>query len=128
MISTSNFLRANVVGLCQCKVACVVGLMTLSSLVDASAAELSPAKKIYQGVTPLQWSVRMADSEIDRLGDSLDWKPDGRAKWDYAAGLFTLSLLELNVCAPDTNYVSFSEKAIGSFITADGNIKKYRPA
>ena len=42
------------------------------------------------GATPLQWSVRMADSEIARRGDSLVWKQGGQAKWDYTVSLFTL--------------------------------------
>ncbi len=47
-------------------------------------------------ISPLQWSVRMADSEMARRGDSLAWKDGGTAKWDYTTGLFTLSLLKLN--------------------------------
>src|ERR1035437_4791515 len=52
------------------------------------------------GATPLQWSVRMADSEIARRGDSLVWKQGGTAKWDYTVGLFTLSLLKLDGQGP----------------------------
>ena len=42
----------------------------------------------FAGATPLQWSVRMADSTMARRGESLAFKPGG-GKWDYAAGLFT---------------------------------------
>ncbi len=38
-------------------------------------------------VTPLEWSQRLADSEMARLGDKLDWKAGGKAKWDYTVGL-----------------------------------------
>ena len=62
-----------------------------------------------------------------RRGDSLVWKPGGKAKWDYTAGLFTLSLLKLNEVAPDLHYVKFSEDTIGSFITPDGKIQGYKP-
>lgn len=80
----------------------------------------------FSGATPLEWSQHLADSEIARRGDSLAWKPDGRAKWDYTAGLFTLSLLKLNENAPTSRYLDFATRAIGSFISADGKIQTYK--
>ena len=80
----------------------------------------------FGGATALQWSVRMADSEMARRGDSLQWKKDGAARWDYAAGLFTLSLLKLDGKVNDPRYVEFAEGAIDSFITADGKIRTYK--
>jgi len=68
----------------------------------------------------------MADSQIRREGDGLKWKGDKGPKWDYAAGLFTLSLLKLNECAPDPRYVEFSDNVIGSFIAPDGTIRSYK--
>lgn len=65
----------------------------------------------------------MADSEIARRGDSLAWKEGGKAKWDYTAGLFTLSLLKLD--AP--RYRGYVETVIGSFVMPDGNIRTYKP-
>lgn len=83
---------------------------------------------IVDGATPLQWSARMADSEMNRLGDRLVWKENGKATWDYTAGLFTLSLLKLDECAPDPRYLRFAESAIGSFITPEGGIRDYNAA
>jgi unsaturated rhamnogalacturonyl hydrolase len=68
----------------------------------------------------------MADSEIARLGDKLTWKPDALAKWDYTAGLFTLSLVKLNQRTSDLRYLQFAENAIGSFISPDGQIQGYK--
>src|ERR1700722_18055974 len=79
----------------------------------------------YSGATPLEWSARLADSEMARRGDSLMWKPEGRAKWDYSAGLFTLSLLKLDAEHHDVRYRQFTEAAIGSFITPEGRIQTY---
>ena len=69
------------------------------------------------GATPLQWSVRMADSEMARRGNSLAWKDGGKAKWDYTTGLFTLALLKLNEKVPEARYpVKFAtQNVIGSF-------------
>ncbi len=90
-----------------------------------TGAETTQAHK-FGGASPLQWSVRMADAEIARRGDTLAWKPGGKAKWDYAAGLFTLALLKLNERSPAPRYVEFSRQAIGSFITPDGSIRGYK--
>jgi unsaturated rhamnogalacturonyl hydrolase len=85
------------------------------------------SSEIFSGAAPLQWSARMANSEIERLGDKLAWSEGGSAKWDYTAGLFTLSLLKLNEQTNNPRYVSFAEKAIGSFIAPDGKIRGYKP-
>lgn len=85
------------------------------------------AAETFAGATPLEWSQRLANSEMTRRGDSLAYTPTGKAKWDYTAGLFTLSLLKLNEQKLDAHYVTFTQKAIGSFIAADGSIQGYRP-
>ncbi len=78
------------------------------------------------GISPLEWSVRMADSEMARRGDSLAWKEGGAAKWDYTTGLFTLSLLKLNERVNDPRYVTFAENTIGSFVATNGAIRGYK--
>jgi rhamnogalacturonyl hydrolase YesR len=88
----------------------------------------SPSPREFAGATPLQWSVRLADSEIARRGDSLVFEPGGKAKWDYTAGLFTLSLLKLGGQMHNPEYVKFAENAIGSFITTNGGIQGYKVA
>lgn len=82
----------------------------------------------FDGLTPLQWSVRMADSQMSRLGGKLAWKPTGGGKWDYTAGLFTLSLIKLNEQDPNPSYIAFATNAIGTFISTDGNLEDYHPA
>ena len=77
-------------------------------------------------ISPLEWSVRMADSEMARRGDSLAWKKGGAAKWDYTTGLFTLSLLKLHERVDDPRYVTFAENTIGSFIATNGAIHGYK--
>ena len=89
------------------------------------AADAPPSDE-FAGNTPLQWSVRMADSEMARRGDSLAWKEGGTAKWDYTTGLFTLSLLKLHERVDDSRYVAFAESAIGSFISTNGAIHGYK--
>jgi unsaturated rhamnogalacturonyl hydrolase len=80
----------------------------------------------FAGAAPLQWSARMADSEIGRRGESLIFKEGGSTKWDYTVGLFTLSLVRLGETLNEPRYGKFAESVIGSFITADGQIHGYR--
>jgi integrase len=53
--------------------------------------------------TPLEWSIRMANSEVARRGENT---VGGSGRWDYTTGLFTLSLLTLDEKAPDQRYPS----------------------
>src|SRR5262245_44386841 len=101
-----------------------LGMIALG-FAQAIAAEQSLPKQ-FSGAEPLQWSVRMAQSQMDRSADRHAWKEGGNVKWDYTVGLFTLSLLELNERVPDPRYVEFTKSTIGSFITPDGKIQGYK--
>ncbi len=103
-------------------------LTFLIGLLMLSGACSTGSKKKFSGATPLEWSVRLANSEMARRGDSLAWKPQGKARWDYTAGLFTMSLLKLDEQKHDPHYLLFSEKAIGSFISPAGKIQTYNAA
>ncbi len=71
------------------------------------------------GATPLQWSTRLAQSEIVRL----EPKP---AKWDYTMGLFTLALLKLDQASSNPHYLAFSQSAVGSLVAPNGTIQGYK--
>ena len=105
--------------------AAIISLLLLSAS-PGCAAEMNSTTS-FNGATPLQWSERMADSQIARLDGRLAWKPTGGGRWDYTAGLFTLSLLKLNEQIPNPSYVAFATNAIGSFISDEGNLKDYHP-
>jgi len=86
----------------------------------------TPLPREFAGASPLQWSVRMADSEIMRRGESLIYKEGGGAKWDYTVGLFTLSLVKLSERVDEPCYWKFAGSVIGSFITPEGQVRGYR--
>jgi unsaturated rhamnogalacturonyl hydrolase len=117
-----------------------LGMLLLGfSCATRAGAPASPETQNLSIATPLTWSQRLADSEMARRADSLVWQPGGRAKWDYSAGLFTLSLLRLNAALAQTTgapvssppasarYVEFAAAAIGSFLAPDGRIHTYDP-
>jgi unsaturated rhamnogalacturonyl hydrolase len=97
----------------------------LFSIAGVSGSSTAAALQTFSGATPLEWSVRLADSEMARRGDAPAWKPGGRAKWDYSVGVFTLSLLKLNGHRSDPRYVAYAMNVIGSFITDTGEIQTY---
>ena len=84
----------------------------------AAAAPATPWQ--VNGATPLEWSARLADSEMAR-------RAAVTPKWDYSVGLFTLALLKLDQSAPEARYLPFAEKAVGSLIAPDGTIQGYKP-
>jgi unsaturated rhamnogalacturonyl hydrolase len=88
------------------------------SAVFSLTACATPAPQTFSGATPLEWSQRLAISEMARQTNS--------PKWDYTMGLFTLSLLKLNGQIPDARFVKFSEDKIGSLVSPDGTVKGYK--
>jgi rhamnogalacturonyl hydrolase YesR len=105
---------------------CLLGVAGFCALPVSCATNRMPPST-FSGASPLQWSQRLADSEMARCGDRLDWKPGGKAKWDYTTGLFTFALLKLDGQVNDARYLKFAEDTIESFIAPDGEINGYKP-
>lgn len=73
------------------------------------------------------WSVKIADSEIKRRGDSLMLGgSDPKAKWRYTTGLFLQSLLDLWQATGNHKYYEYVQNTIDSFVKEDGNIAAYK--
>ena len=94
-----------------------VAIILVTSL---GAVEKAPGT--IGGATPLEWSTRMANSEIARQQGKLAYKPAGKAHWDYAAGLFTLSLIKLSAKVDAPKYITFANTSVGSFVDESGQI------
>jgi unsaturated rhamnogalacturonyl hydrolase len=88
---------------------------------------ISPSQAEEQGssgMAPIEWSKRMADSQITRFGDGADYK-EGR-KWDYAQHVTLLGMLELSTHTGDPKYARFVEKSTATWINPDGGISGYK--
>ena len=92
----------------------------------AEAAELVPRK--FSDSTPLEWSQRLATSEMNRTGKSLFKDGAPKARWDYTSGLFAHALRELGRETGDPEILRFSTDLVASFIAPDGTIATYKPA
>jgi unsaturated rhamnogalacturonyl hydrolase len=93
-----------------------------------AAATPSPAPRAavtLSATTPLEWSVRMADSEIKRSGKKLYAAPAGDGWWDYTTGLYADALIKLSDDTGSPAYEKNAEATIGSFINPDGTIIDY---
>jgi rhamnogalacturonyl hydrolase YesR len=90
----------------------------------AFAAELP---RQFEGTAPLQWSERLAQSEMKRLGTALDaGGSNPRARWDYSPGVLALSLVRLGDRTGNAAYTDFGARAVTSHVNADGTIKGYK--
>ncbi|MEO7598262.1 MAG: glycoside hydrolase family 88 protein [Opitutus sp.] len=90
----------------------------------ASAAE--PTVAAFNNATPLEWSQRLADSEMARRGNSMFFQGSERARWDYTTSLFGLSLLKLAERTGKTQYAEYGAKTAESFVQPDGTIASYK--
>ncbi|HET7536664.1 MAG TPA: glycoside hydrolase family 88 protein [Candidatus Didemnitutus sp.] len=103
--------------------ACLCSLLVSATLVSAADA---PART-FDGASPLEWSKRLADSEMKRLGNSLEaGGSNPRARWDYSPGVFALSLVRLGDVTDNAVYSQFGIRAVASHVNADGTIQGYK--
>jgi unsaturated rhamnogalacturonyl hydrolase len=101
-------------------------LILFNSCHDTREASGSHMQNYSNGMY-LQMSVKMADSQMERLGTSLMiGGSDPKAKWNYTTGLFLKSLLDLWKVTGEQKYLDYVKFVIDSFIQPDGSIKKYK--
>ncbi len=99
-------------------------LLTLLAAAVATAADL-PQK--FRDATPLEWSQRLARSEMQRAGDRYFFGGSNpRARWDYTTSLLGLSLMHLARETGDKSYADYGAKTVETFIADDGSIRTYK--
>ncbi len=87
------------------------------------AEPLVPYK--FNGATPLEWSQRLAQSEMARRGTTLNHQGGPRARWDYTTGIFSLALLQLADRTGDTAMRDYGARLVTTFVQPDGTIATY---
>ncbi len=96
-------------------------------LVSAAAQADTPVVPKFNGATPLEWSQRLADSEMKRLGTGYEaGGSNPRARWDYSPGVMALALVRLGEVTKQDAYVQFGTRAVASHVNADGTIQGYK--
>jgi len=100
-------------------------LAAVFAFVARSFAAEAPQK--FNGATPLEWSQRLADSEMKRLGTALEaGGSNPRARWDYSPGVLALGLVRLGEATGNSAYTQFGTRAVASHVNPDGTIKGYK--
>jgi unsaturated rhamnogalacturonyl hydrolase len=91
------------------------------------AAVAEPAASQFNGVAPLEWSRRMAESEMARRGDRHFFGGSNpRARIDYTTSLFGTALIKLADRTGKQAYADYGLKFGESFVAADGSIHTYK--
>lgn len=93
---------------------CLAMLISLSRAEEPGSSDISP----------IEWSKRMADSQIARFGEGADYKEG--MKWDYAQHVTLLGMLELSTYTGDPKFARFVEKSTHTWISPDGGISGYK--
>jgi len=84
------------------------------------------------GLKPVDVSIGLADSEMQRRGDSLSYQGwdsvNGSAsKWSYTTGLLSQSLDDLSMATGDGRFADFAKRTIDSYVAEDGAVWTYKP-
>jgi unsaturated rhamnogalacturonyl hydrolase len=95
-----------------------LSFVILASCLLFACVSIMAAPETFSGATPLEWSQRLAASQMARH--------HGAAKWDYSIGLFASALLKLDEQSPDPRYRKFAEDAVGSLVATNGSIQGYQ--
>lgn len=82
--------------------------------------------KTFNEASPVEWSQRLARSEMKRLGGTLFKDGAPKARWDYTSGLLAHSLQELAKRTGEKDISEYGSKIVESFIEADGSIATYK--
>jgi unsaturated rhamnogalacturonyl hydrolase len=103
--------------------------MSLRSRIRSAHTEAQTAAEI-DAAAALEWSVRLARSGIDRLGDDLQhggFDSDGNrdARWSYTTGLLAQAMDDLADATGESAFAEWGRATIDSYVTADGEILTY---
>ena len=94
----------------------------------APAAPVAEPVEAFAGATPLEWSARLARSEVARQNGALESGATSKSRWDYTSGLFAFSLQQLAARTSDTALRDAGDRIVTSYIKPDGSIATYAAA
>jgi len=88
------------------------------------------ASEQMNGLAPIDISIRLANSEMERRGDSLslsgtDLFDEHAANWTYTTGLLMQAMDDLSIATGNPLYAEYARRTMDSFITDDGSIETY---
>jgi unsaturated rhamnogalacturonyl hydrolase len=90
------------------------------------------AAKLIAGLSPLEVSKRLADTEMHKRGDGLmygQWDSirAQQADWTYTTGLLMESFDDVAKASGDAHYSEYARRVMDSYLDDDGSIHGYAP-
>lgn len=91
------------------------------------------ASEAAASLDPMEISARLANSEMERRGDSLSYggwdAVRGRASgWTYTTGLLMEALDDVAVATGDDSLAAYAQRTMDSYLAGDGAIHTYKPS
>jgi rhamnogalacturonyl hydrolase YesR len=88
------------------------------------------ASQAAESMQPVEISTRLAESEMERRGDSLaygnwDSMTSQPASWTYTTGLLTQAMDDLSTATGDQRFAAWGRKILDSYVAEDGSIHTY---
>jgi rhamnogalacturonyl hydrolase YesR len=104
--------------------------MPLRSSLATARSEAEKRQGIDAG-TALEWSRRLAQSEYERLGNSLsfgefDVVGNRTARWSYTTGLLMQAMDDVGLAAGESRFSNLARGTIDSYLTEEGGIRTYK--
>lgn len=101
-------------------------MFAIALIASCGSNNQSSESKNDNGSVSLPYSVRMADSEMQRMPDPrlIDFRP--KPKWEYTNGLLCLSILRVYQNTGDEKYLQYGKYYADSMITDNGEILTYK--
>ncbi|WP_438480309.1 glycoside hydrolase family 88 protein [Oleiharenicola lentus] len=106
----------------------LAGILLAGLIATPAIAAPAPGDKArYEGATPLEWSIKMADSEMERRGDRHFFGgSNSKARIDYTTAFLGTSLIKLTEATGQKRFAEYGAKMGESFVQADGSIATYK--
>lgn len=99
-----------------------LAFMTLSVLVSCSSSDRGQQAAASSHVP---WSIRMADSEMQRRGDSFLYNENVKTSWVYETAVFMKGLEQVWRQTGEEKYFAYIKKFVDSYVEPEGSIKTY---
>ena len=99
--------------------------LALVAMIFFSACQSDAERKQTAAPDDQPWSVRMAESEMQRRGDSFLFNDSAKSSWVYETGVFLKSLEQVWRQTGDDKYFNYIRTVADSYVEPDGNIKTY---
>lgn len=105
---------------------CGVALALLASAALLSCKDRARSEQVLVA-SDQPWSVRIAESEMRRRGDSFLFNDSVKTSWVYETAVFMKGVEHVWRQTGEEKYFAYIKKFVDSYVASDGTIKTYEP-